>query len=61
MKNRKDIAADAMQQQVSEIAQRKLAFQQEHRRQLHAGMLHADEVRFISREAAKTATFRFKV
>jgi len=61
VKNRKDIEADAFQQQSSEIAQRKLAFQKENRRQMRLGMLHGDEVSFISRAAAKTATFRFKV
>lgn len=60
MKNRKDMEAEAMQQS-SEIAQRKVAFQKENRRQMREGILYADEVSFISREAAKTATFCFIV
>lgn len=36
MKNRKDTEAEALQQQLSEIAQRKSAFQTENRRQMRA-------------------------
>lgn len=62
VKNRKDIEAEEYLKdwQAFEIAQRKRAFQEEHRRQVREGIVDAEESSFIPREVTQRATFRFK-